>query len=168
MLTLPQSRKNLSATLVSKTAAMAQILFLLCCFLGGLLPGIVYAQPSQQAADVTLDAAARAAVIDGAVKALNESYVFPAVAKQMEESIRARQTRGEYDSITNGREFAQVLTDHLRAVSRDKHLSVNYTSAVMPPEPPSNPPAVRPSPDDQSRLERQNALAARQNYGFTR
>jgi hypothetical protein len=63
-------------------------------------------------------------VIDGALKALDDSYIFPEVAKKMAAAIRARQKAGEYDAISSGRDFAQRLTDHLREVSRDKHLTV--------------------------------------------
>jgi len=44
----------------------------------------------------------------GALKALNEGYVFPDVPSQMEQAIRARQQGKEYDSITSGREFAAL------------------------------------------------------------
>ena len=37
---------------------------------------------------VALDAAARAEAIDGVLNALNEAYVYPEVAKKMEEAIR--------------------------------------------------------------------------------
>jgi hypothetical protein len=126
------------------------------------------AQNPPQAADIPLDAAARAEVIDGALKALNEGYVFPDVAKQMEQAIRARQQRKEYDSITSGRELAQALTEHLRAVSKDKHLAVNYNTQLVPPQPPPPSPDGRPPADEQARIDRQAAVAGRQNFGFVR
>jgi len=66
-----------------------------------LLPaiGLCLAWPVAQAqnpppqADLAIDAAARAEVIDGALKALNDGYVFPDVAARMEQAIRARQQR---------------------------------------------------------------------------
>jgi len=50
--------------------------------------------------DVALDAATRVAVIEGALKALNDVYVFPAVAAKMVQAVRDRQQRHEYDSIS--------------------------------------------------------------------
>ena len=44
---------------------------------------------------MTIDDAMRREAIDGALAALNEAYVFPDVARQMEAAIRARQRRGE-------------------------------------------------------------------------
>src|SRR5579864_2876146 len=82
-----------------------------------------------------IDAAARARVIDGAITNLNQFYVFPETAKKMEEAIRARQKKGEYDSITDGNAFAKMLTENLQAVSHDKHLRVDFSPAPMPEHP---------------------------------
>ena len=79
-----------------------------------------------------IDAATRAKVIDGAVAALNESYVFPETAQKMEEAVRAHQKKGDYDSITDGDAFATRLTDDFQAVSHDKHLRVMFSPAPMP------------------------------------
>lgn len=82
----------------------------------------------------TLDAATRTEVINTALADLSEFYVSPDVAKQMSDAIRARQQRGEYNSITDGDAFAAKLTDDLRAVSHDKHLRVNFSPVPLPPE----------------------------------
>src|SRR3712207_6843330 len=50
---------------------------------------------AQEQPDLTIDAAARTQVIDGVLKRLNDSYVFPEVAKKMEESIRERVSKKE-------------------------------------------------------------------------
>ena len=136
----------------------------------GMLVGalILSAQSAAQPPDLMLDAAARSEVIEGALKALNDGYVFPDVAKKMEEAIRARQQRHEYDTLTTGEQLAVTLTDHLRAVSKDRHLSVGYSRQVLPPEPATPQPGARPTPEEQARLERQAAMAARQNFGFVR
>jgi hypothetical protein len=118
--------------------------------------------------DITLDATARSEIIDGALKALNEGYVFPEVAGKMEQAIRARQQRKEYDSVTSGRQLAQMLTEHLREVSHDKHLRVNYNPQVLPPQPPAPAAGAPPSADAQAQLERQRTIASRQNFGFVR
>jgi len=44
----------------------------------------------QEQPDLTIDAATRTQVIDGILKRLNDSYVFPDIAKKMEQSIRER------------------------------------------------------------------------------
>jgi retinol-binding protein 3 len=90
--------------------------------------------PGMTAADMNLkiDAATRARVIDGAIANLNEFYIFPETAKKMEEALRARQKKGEYDSVQDAETFAGMLTDHLQQVSHDKHLRVNFSPEVLP------------------------------------
>jgi hypothetical protein len=82
--------------------------------------------------DVTITAGQRAAVIDGTLKKLAESYVFPAKAEAMEKAIRARQEKKDYDGITSATAFAETLTKHLREVCHDKHLEVYYSPTPIP------------------------------------
>src|SRR5688500_19929065 len=82
--------------------------------------------------DLTIDTATRTQVIDGVLKRLNDSYVFPEVAKKMEQSIRERVNKKEYDQITSAKEFATKFTSDLQAVSKDKHLRVRYSHAAIP------------------------------------
>jgi hypothetical protein len=90
--------------------------------------------PGMTAADmhIKIDAATRARVIDGVVANLNEFYVFPETAKKMEEALRARQKKGEYDAFYDGDAFANLLTYHLQEISHDKHLHVNFSPRVLP------------------------------------
>jgi retinol-binding protein 3 len=123
--------------------------------------GVQALPPGTSVSDLTfkIDAAARARVIDGAITQLNESYVFPETAKKMEEAVRARQKRGEYDSITDGDALAAKLTDNFQEVSHDKHLHVNY-SAVKLPERPED---AKPSPEEVAQYRKQ---MERMNCGF--
>ena len=102
-----------------------------------------------------IDAAARTRVIDGAIADLNQFYVFPETAKKMEEAIRARQKKGEYDSITDGNAFAKMLTENLQAVSHDKHLRVDFSPAPMP-ERPEGPPDANARAQYRKEMERMN------------
>ncbi|MDB6097440.1 MAG: hypothetical protein JWN58_143 [Gammaproteobacteria bacterium] len=79
-----------------------------------------------------IDAATRARVIDAAIAKIDEFYVFPDVAKKMGVAVRGRAKRGEYDLITDGNAFANLLTDHFRDVSHDKHLSVSFNPIRLP------------------------------------
>src|SRR5687768_2787549 len=82
--------------------------------------------------DMPIDAATRTAVIDTLFKELNDSYVFPDIAKKMEADIRDRVSKKEYDSLASSREFADKLTADLQSVSKDKHLRVRYSHTVIP------------------------------------
>ena len=102
--------------------------------------GIRALPPGVTEADFKIDGPARQRVIDGAAAMLNEFYVFPDVARKMEEAVRTRHKAGEYDSISNGDAFAEKLTADLQEVSHDKHLRVNFNPAVLPKGPPSGGP----------------------------
>lgn len=117
--------------------------------------------PGTSVADLSfkIDAAERARVIDGAVRSLNEFYVFPDVAKKMEEAVRNSQRRGDYDSVTDGDTFAGKLTEDFRSVSHDKHLRVNFSPAPIP----ENAGSGKPSPED---LERFRKDMLEENCGF--
>ena len=73
------------------------------------LPVHTFAQRPADASGRALDQAARTEVIDELIKKLNSIYVFPDMAKKMEQALRARQAKKEYDGIISGSEFAKVL-----------------------------------------------------------
>src|SRR4051812_17706745 len=90
---------------------------------------------AQGSPGASLDSATRDSVIAGAISKLDEYYVFPETAKKMAAAVRERQKRGEYDSINDGMAFADLLTTHLRDISHDKHLRVNFSESGRPPVP---------------------------------
>src|ERR1041385_1324287 len=104
--------------------------FAILCVLATSVAVIGCAQPEQQ--DLTIDAATRTQVVDAILKRLNDSYVFPDVAKKMEQSIRERVANKEYDQITSAEQFATTLTNDLQAVSHDKDLRVRYSFQSIP------------------------------------
>jgi hypothetical protein len=112
-------------------------------------------------ASFRIDAATRKRVIDNAIVKLDSHYVFPEVATKMGEELQARLARREYDRVTNGISFASLLTEHLQAVSRDKHLRVNFSPARVPDRRPSA------TPDSAAR-ERYRKQMATVNCGFVK
>src|SRR5205807_7757758 len=102
-----------------------------------------------------IGAATRTSVIDGAIAQLNEFCVFPETAKKMGDAVKAKQKKGDYDSVTDGDAFAKMLTDNFQEVSHDKHLRVDFSAAPLP-ELPDGPPSA----DERARhlkdLERMN------------
>jgi hypothetical protein len=100
-----------------------------------------------------VDAATRARVIDGAIANLNEFYVFPETAKKMEDALRAHRKKGEYDAVNDGYAFAALLTEHLREISHDKHLRVDFSPMVLPKDEPG---PDRDSEAQRTRMERDN------------
>ena len=117
------------------------------------------AQQGPDQPDMTLTAAQRTEVIDGAIKQLNAFYVFPDVARQMDAAVRKRVAAHEYDAITSAKALVESLTVHFRAVSHDKHLSVMYSAQPLPPIPADG----KPTPE---MWDRARAFARSVNYGF--
>ena len=107
-----------------------------------------------------IDAATRTRVIDGAIAQLNEFYVFPETAKKMGDAVKAKQKKGDYDSITDGDAFAKMLTDNFQEVSHDKHLRVNFSPAPLPDRP-----AGPPNAEERARYRKD---MERMNCGFDR
>lgn len=116
---------------MSKTASLFAFfsLTLIVIVIGNIV--IAAQQPNNQP-DSTIDEATKNQVIEKLLKDLNESYVFPDVAKKMEADIRSRLKNKEYEQITGAREFAKKLTDDLRSVSRDKHLGIQFSPRPIP------------------------------------
>ena len=96
-----------------RVVAVATLLFLLS-------PRTHAAQSASRAPDPPVDAATRQRVIDGAIEHLKNAYIFADVAEAMAAAIRARAARNEYERIIGSRAFADALTLHLQAVSKDK------------------------------------------------
>src|SRR5260370_21745586 len=111
--------------------------------------------------DLTLDPLARTQAIDGILRAIRESYVYPETGEKMERAVRQRQEKGEYNSVVSGRELARILTEHLCSICNDKHLVIGAIGN-MPPgfRMPFDPPTTT------SDLERQRVGLC--NFGFPR
>ena len=141
------------------TASKVMVRLAILCLFAFTFVTVGFAQPEQ--ADLTIDAASRTQVIDTILKRLNESYVFPDVAKKMEQSIREKVAKKEYDQITSAKLFATTLTNDLQSVSHDKHLRVRYSFESIPERP------ERREPTAEEREQRKRDLTY-MNHGFSK
>jgi hypothetical protein len=105
---------------------------------------------------VVVDSAMRVEAVDTLVAKLNEHYVFPEKAKQIEAVLRQRQHEGKYDGMTDGEQLAKQLTDELRGVAHDLHMSVRFSPRPVPPDD-----AVGPPPASQAEWEQRNNFVMR-------
>ena len=144
--------------LTTTTSKVMFRLAVLCLFALSAV-SVSFAQPEQP--DLTIDAATRTQVVDTILKRLNESYVFPDIAKKMEASIRERVAKKEYDQITSAKQFATTLTNDLQAISHDKHLRVRYSYEAVPERGP------RQEPTAEEREQRKRDLTW-MNHGFSK
>ncbi|MBQ5946478.1 S41 family peptidase [Massilia sp. ST3] len=92
------------------------------------LPG----EENRSVSTMVVDRALQVEVIDALVKKLNDHYIFPDKAKQIETALRQRQREGKYDAMSDGKQFAIQLTDDMRAVVRDLHMSVFFSPRPVP------------------------------------
>ena len=120
---------------------------------------LAFQSQSSTPKDRTINSLERTQVIHAVLKRLNESYVFPEVASQMERSIRSRMQRGEYDRINSSSVLAQTLTAHLADIAKDKHLAVDFSADPIP----AISEQKEPSPEDRERFRR---IASAANFGF--
>jgi len=77
-------------------------------------------------ADKTLDNESQLEIIDSISLSLNDSYIFPDVAENMETYLRTQYAEKAYQEIKSIATFADRLTEDLRLVSNDAHLKVEF------------------------------------------
>lgn len=132
-------------------------------------------------ASLTLDATIRAEVIDSLEACLIENYVEADTARMIASLLDRKKTSGAYDAITDPRRLCEVVTDDLRKLNGDLHLSLRYepnrtgppTMIVMgggPGATPATPgaPAPRDTVDPQIARAPWFRTAQRQNYGLSK
>lgn len=136
-----------AATLVTLTMATAQT------------PGPGPVVPGEPI-DLPLSASERKEVIDRAIVVLNEQYLFPAVAANIEKAIRANETQGRYNRIDSSIAFATKLTEDLQAIAHDLHLRVRFQAGGFPPMPPPD------TPVPPELIEAERTFLGKLNYHF--
>jgi hypothetical protein len=100
------------------------------------LPG----EGNRSESSLVIDRATQLEVIDTLVKKLNDHYIFPDKARQIETALRQRQREGKYDAMSDGKQFAIQLTDDMRALVRDLHMSVFFSPRPVPADNAAGPP----------------------------
>lgn len=93
----------------------------ICCLLFWSI-GLVSAQNKQ----INLTQTQVSNVIDSVASILDGNYIFPEVATKMNAKIQGNFKNGTYQSIKDPQVLASTLTEHLQAISKDKHLRVMY------------------------------------------
>jgi hypothetical protein len=83
--------------------------------------------PQAESRDATLSAAQKQQVLKEVTALLNKFYVFPETATKMGNRIETRLKNGEYDKFNQPSEFAHLVSEDLRSISKDLHLSFSYS-----------------------------------------
>ncbi|HEX5701809.1 MAG TPA: S41 family peptidase [Pyrinomonadaceae bacterium] len=87
---------------------------------------------AQRPPDIPLNPAINRQVVEGAIRAVNKYYVSADVAKRVEDNLRERLQKGEYDKITSAYDLMDALDAHMQGVSRDRHLALAYSYRPEP------------------------------------
>jgi retinol-binding protein 3 len=96
-----------------------------CCLtalLGLSLPAA--ATPDEEAAPRPVTAHQRAAVLDKVFQIFDKYYPDPALNKQMIARLEQEEAQGAYDEYTEMSAFTARLTNDMRAVSKDNHITI--------------------------------------------
>lgn len=93
-----------------------------------------FAQPvgARDQADMQMTAATRQQLIENLISEVNNSYVFPEMAKKVDAALREQHKRGVYDKLTSARQLSDALTRDLQATTGDRHLRVTYSEKAIP------------------------------------
>ncbi|MEO1446457.1 MAG: S41 family peptidase, partial [Cyanobacteria bacterium J06635_11] len=86
---------------------------------------------SEQPYDLALDADMRAEVL-GAIASKLDEYAFPEVAAKIQKDVRDRLSADGYQDVKSGSQLAETLTAQLQTLSKDQHLKVYFSPAVLP------------------------------------
>ena len=80
-----------------------------------------------------LDAAERERVVAAAAAILRKNYIDRESGKKMADALLAHEKSGDYDGVTDGAAFANLLTRQMREISPDRHLTLDYSADPFPP-----------------------------------
>lgn len=82
--------------------------------------------------------------IDSLSKELVENYVIKSKAEEVSKIIQANFSKGKYDGLSDGQEFATKLSEDVNAICKDAHFRIRYSEKVLP---------IRKSPGEPSKQE---------------
>ncbi|QSQ26496.1 S41 family peptidase [Pyxidicoccus parkwayensis] len=133
------------------------------------VPGFALAADAPKAPEV-LDAKERGRIIEAVIGQVKARFYSPEKAALAERLLRSRLKRGDYDAITEPRELADILTEHLVMDGQDAHFVVIYSAR---PVPRNLPLPWEPAPPEveafrASREEHWKRVALREAFGINR
>jgi hypothetical protein len=79
-----------------------------------------------------LDAAEKHKVLESVIANLKAHYVDRDLGQKMSETLRIHQQCGDDDAVKDGKLFAALLTQQMREVSEDRHLTMEYSRERQP------------------------------------
>jgi hypothetical protein len=132
---------------MKKSLSVLILVALFCCGLFG------------QSTPSAFDNAEKKAVIEALCENLEREYIFPEITEKYVRMLRENLRSGKYDAIRQPEDFARTLTEDLRAIHRDAHLTVWFNPEWVRNE------RARKELDEEAVLLQKRRDRAR-NYGF--
>lgn len=80
----------------------------------------------------SLDDATKSQTVTALVKAMDDDYFFPNLAREVEAALQQKLTSGAYATCGDGPSFAKQLTEDMRAICHDAHLHVSFSETALP------------------------------------
>lgn len=121
----------------------------------------VKAQQTDTQTKTTISEQMKNEVLDSLFQKLNDYYVFPETAVNIEKTMRQYKKQGYYLKIKDAKTLAETLTDQMLSIAHDKHLSVSYQEAEdHQPEP-----SAGMKKEEAKRIQR---FKIQKNFGFTK
>jgi len=110
-----------------------------------LMPGQALARDSVANAPAEagerLSAAERRNVLNMVIANVRRYYFDHGVARKTADALLTHERSGDYDAVTDGAAFADLLTRQMRDSSGDMHLTMEYSPDKLPDSPPAQTPA---------------------------
>lgn len=78
-----------------------------------------------------LTADRRKEIVEAVAVAVDEEYVYPETGRKMAALVREQLKAGGYDSVADDAALTQRLTDDMRSISNDRHLSVRLEPRAL-------------------------------------
>jgi hypothetical protein len=102
----------------------------------------------------TLDPAQRKRIVNGAIANLKTHYADREAAQKMADALAMHEKRGDYNAVADPAAFAALMTQQMREVTPDRHLTFDYFQEPLPPQPAVQP--VEVSPQYREAMKQQN------------
>lgn len=122
---------------------------------------LVATAEAQRPPDIKLTTEMNRQVVEGTLNAIAKYYVSAEVARRIDENIRGRLEKGEYDRITSAFDLVDALDMHLQEISKDPHLAMGYGHEPQPMTEGGEVPPETPEDREEARKS-----AQRDNFGF--
>ena len=98
----------------------------------GVALAAFFALTAQRPPDIPLDAATNRAVVERVLKVVDQYYVSPEKAREVDKLLRQRMQAGAYDRITSAFDLLDALDEDMEKASRDPHLKLAYSHRPTP------------------------------------